>query len=55
VLKGGNKTSERGTKEEHEMLVDRYEAEDVFARVPRMVERIDPVVMATSYIRSESR
>lgn len=26
------------------MLVDRYEAEDVFARVPRMAERIDPVL-----------
>src|SRR5438067_4111632 len=26
------------------MLVDYYESEDVFARVPRMAERIDPVV-----------
>ncbi len=26
------------------MLVDRYQAEDVFARVPQMVERIDPVL-----------
>src|SRR5256714_15463752 len=26
------------------MVVDRYEAEDVFARVPRMAERIDPVL-----------
>jgi IS5 family transposase len=26
------------------MLVDRYEAEDVFARVPRMAQRIDPVL-----------
>ena len=26
------------------MLVDRYEAEDVFARVPQMAERIDPVL-----------
>ncbi len=26
------------------MLVDRYEAEDVFSRVPRMAERIDPVL-----------
>jgi IS5 family transposase len=30
-------------KEEHEMLVDRYQAEDVFARVPQMAQRIDPV------------
>ncbi len=26
------------------MLVDRYEAEDVFSRVPRMAKRIDPVL-----------
>ncbi len=26
------------------MLVDRYQAEDVFARVPRMAQRIDPVL-----------
>ncbi len=26
------------------MLVDHYEAEDVFSRVPRMAERIDPVL-----------
>ncbi len=26
------------------MLVDRYETEDIFARVPQMVERIDPVL-----------
>ncbi len=26
------------------MLVDRYETEDVFARVPRMAQRIDPVL-----------
>jgi IS5 family transposase len=26
------------------MLVDRYEAEDVFARVPPMAQRIDPVL-----------
>ena len=26
------------------MLVDRYQAEDVFARVPQMVQRIDPVL-----------
>jgi len=25
------------------VLVDRYEPEDVFARVPRMAQRIDPV------------
>src|SRR6266700_297462 len=31
-------------KEEHEMLVDRYQTEDVFARVPQMVQRIDPVL-----------
>jgi IS5 family transposase len=32
------------TKEEQAMLVDRYENEDVFARVPQMAERIDPVL-----------
>ena len=26
------------------MLVDRYQTEDVFARVPRMAQRIDPVL-----------
>jgi hypothetical protein len=26
------------------MLVDRYPAEDVFARVPQMAQRIDPVL-----------
>jgi IS5 family transposase len=31
-------------KEEGQMLVDRYEAEDVFARVPQMAQRIDPVL-----------
>lgn len=31
-------------KEEGQMLVDRYQAEDVFARVPQMVQRIDPVL-----------
>src|SRR6266700_179010 len=31
-------------KEEHEMLVDRYQAEDVFAHVPQMAQRIDPVL-----------
>jgi IS5 family transposase len=31
-------------KEEGKMLVDRYQAEDVFARVPQMAERIDPVL-----------
>src|SRR6266576_597337 len=31
-------------KEERRMLVDRYEAEDVFARVPQMAQRIDPVL-----------
>jgi transposase, IS5 family len=31
-------------KEEGQMLVDRYQAEDVFARVPQMVGRIDPVL-----------
>jgi IS5 family transposase len=44
VYKGGNKTSKSGTKEEHEMLVDRYEPEDVFARVPQMAARIDAVL-----------
>jgi hypothetical protein len=31
-------------KEAEKMLVDRYQAEDVFARVPQMVQRIDPVL-----------
>src|SRR5579864_8617603 len=31
-------------KEEGQMLVDRYQAEDVFARVPQMAQRIDPVL-----------
>jgi len=31
-------------KEEGKMLVDRYQSEDVFARVPQMAERIDPVL-----------
>jgi IS5 family transposase len=31
-------------KEESQMLVDRYQAEDVFARVPQMAQRIDPVL-----------
>src|SRR6266576_1146841 len=31
-------------KEERRMLVDRYEAEDVFARVPQMAQRIDPAL-----------
>src|SRR5258708_5001258 len=31
-------------KEEGKMLVDRYQLEDVFARVPQMAERIDPVL-----------
>src|SRR5437016_4975589 len=39
-----NKTSTNGTKEEGRMLVDRYEAEDVFARVPEVAEQTDPVL-----------
>jgi transposase, IS5 family len=31
-------------KEEGQMLVDRYQAEDVFVRVPQMAQRIDPVL-----------
>src|SRR6266567_6476767 len=31
-------------KEKRRMLVDRYQSEDVFARVPQMAERIDPVL-----------
>jgi IS5 family transposase len=31
-------------KEESRMLVDRYEAADVFARVPQMAQRVDPVL-----------
>src|SRR5712692_252658 len=31
-------------KEEGQMLVDHYQAEDVFARVPQMAQRIDPVL-----------
>src|SRR6266568_5393959 len=37
-------TCTHATKEEQAMLVDRYENEDVFARVPQMAERIDPVL-----------
>src|SRR3989442_15082560 len=39
-----------GTKEETSarrclhMLIDRYPKEDIFARVPKMAERIDPVL-----------
>jgi len=44
VSKREEKTSKNGMKEEGQMLVDRYQAEDVFARVPQMVERIDPVL-----------
>jgi transposase, IS5 family len=44
VLKRGEKTSKNGMKEEDQMLVDRYQAEDVFARVPQMAQRIDPVL-----------
>jgi hypothetical protein len=31
-------------KEAGQMLMDRYQAEDVFARVPQMAQRIDPVL-----------
>lgn len=31
-------------KEESEMLVDRYEPEDVFARVPEVAAQTDPVL-----------
>jgi hypothetical protein len=31
-------------KEEHEMLVDRYEPEDVFARVPEVAAQTDSVL-----------
>ncbi len=44
VSKGEEKTSKNGMQEEGKMLVDRYQAEDVFARVPQMAERIDPVL-----------
>jgi IS5 family transposase len=44
VYKGEEKTSTNGMKEEGKMLVDRYQAEDVFARVPQIAERIDPVL-----------
>jgi len=42
VSKGEEKTSKNGMKEEGKMLVDCSQAEDVFARVPQMTERIDP-------------
>src|SRR5260221_3390632 len=44
VYKGEEKTSKNDMKEEGKMLVDRYQAEDVFARVPQMAERIDLVL-----------
>jgi hypothetical protein len=44
VYKGEEKTSKNGMKEEGKMLVDRYQAENVFARVPQIAERIDPVL-----------
>jgi IS5 family transposase len=31
-------------KEERRVLIDRYQSEDVFARVPQIAERIDPVL-----------
>src|SRR6266536_5835066 len=37
-------TCTHAPKEEQAMLVDRYENEDVFVRVPQMAERIDPVL-----------
>jgi IS5 family transposase len=44
VYKGEEKTSKNGMKGGGKMLVDRYQAEDVFARVPQMAQRIDPVL-----------
>jgi transposase, IS5 family len=44
VSKGEEKMSKNGTKEKRRMLVDRYQGEDVFARVPQMAQRIDPVL-----------
>jgi IS5 family transposase len=43
-VKRREKTSKNGLKEGDQMLVDQYQAEDVFARVPQMVQRIDPVL-----------
>src|SRR5438309_11992006 len=40
----GNKQAGLTHQQGHTMLVDRYETEDVFARVPRMAQRIDPVL-----------
>jgi hypothetical protein len=44
VSKGEEKTSKNGMKEERRVLIDRYQSEDVFAWVPKMAERIDPVL-----------
>jgi IS5 family transposase len=44
VYKGENKTSKNGLNEERRMLVDRYEPEDVFARVPEVAAQTDPVL-----------
>jgi IS5 family transposase len=43
VFKGEEKTSKNGMKEKRRMLVDRSQGEDVFARVPQMAHRLDPV------------
>jgi len=43
-VKREEKTSKNDMKEEGQMLVDHYQAEDVFARVPQMAQRIDPVL-----------
>lgn len=37
------------------MLVDRYETEDVFARVPRMAERIEPVLKALDRLLDDDK
>jgi transposase, IS5 family len=44
VSKREEKTRKNSTKEEHRMLIDRYDAEDVFARVPEVAAQTDPVL-----------
>src|SRR5215831_12643344 len=44
VFKGEEKTRKNDMKEKRRMLVDHYQGENVFARVPQMAQRIDPVL-----------
>jgi len=38
-----------------QMLVDRYQEEAVFARVPQMVERIDPVLKELDHLLEDDQ